>query len=175
MVNYFQLIAERMADTGLFNFLFPWMITAAIFWGVLKKSGLFESSAVNAIIAISFSFLIWGVFVGSTTVDLAGPLSRFALQTSVIIFVLIIGIVISSIFYPNITEIMKSQFKDSGIIWIMIVGVGILFILSGLWKVLIIDISAKTEGARNIVWIALIFAMFIIIMFVLASGKKPVG
>jgi len=52
MVAPFQIIAERLGEMGFYNFFVPWIITAAVIWGLLKKSNMFESSGLNAVLSL---------------------------------------------------------------------------------------------------------------------------
>ena len=56
MSDLFVDVIKKLQDIGAFNFLFPYILTSAIFYGLLRKSQIFgkpdENVAVNGVIAI---------------------------------------------------------------------------------------------------------------------------
>ena len=106
MANPFQLITEMMADLGLFSFFLPWIITAAVMWGLLKRSKMFDPS-INAILSIAVSFFIWG-FLARTAFDMGGPLATFITQGFVFMLVFVVSLVGASMFYPKFSETLNA-------------------------------------------------------------------
>ena len=172
MVSPFQLIAEKLATLGFYSFFLPWLITAAVIWGLLKKSGFF-GSFVNAVIALSVSFFIWGYLVTAYATPLAAPLSAFILQGSVIILVFLFALIGASMFYPKFPETLGEKTKS--MIWVFIgIFVGGLFFTSGLYRVLSFGPPA-TGIAGDVTTLTIILVALIVGILVLTfiqGGKK---
>ncbi|MCS7122955.1 MAG: hypothetical protein RMJ17_00020, partial [Candidatus Aenigmarchaeota archaeon] len=97
-----EIAIKTLESLGFFKFILPYMITAAIFYGLLRKSQLFgdpeRNVAVNAIISVSAALLVWAspVLLGIT--DFERYLSLFIMQSLSIMFVFVTGILIISMF-----------------------------------------------------------------------------
>lgn len=104
MVSPFEVVIIRLQALGAFQFLFPFLLTAAIFYGLLRKSKIFgepeRNVAVNAVVSIVAAFMVWAypVLVG---VNIEKALSTFIFQATMATFVVIIGLLISSMFFPE--------------------------------------------------------------------------
>ncbi len=135
MVNPFELAAQKMAELGFFNFVIPFFITLAVFYGLLKKANFF-SVGINAVIAFSVSFFIWGFWI-TTSVDIGGPLSKFFTQISLIILLGLFALVGASLFYPDFNKALEDAFRGGAFVWIVLtIFILIFFITSGLGNVL---------------------------------------
>ena len=175
MLNPFQLITDRLADLGIFSFFLPWVITAAIMWGLLKRSKMFDPT-INAILSISVSFFVWG-YLASTAFEIGAPLAAFITQGFVLMLVFVFGLVGASMFYPKFSETLTEVFKSSWIIW-MFIGLffGVLIFTSGLYTVL----SSGYQGtgiqadvnAMIIMLAALIIGILILVGVQRGAGKK---
>lgn len=135
MVNPFQLITEKLAELGVFSFFLPWVVTAAVMWGLLKRSKIFEPT-INAILSIAVSFFVWG-YLAQTAFEIGKPLAAFITQGFVFMLVFVFGLVGASMFYPKFSENLTELFKSSAMIWLFLgLFVGVLFFTSGLFTVL---------------------------------------
>lgn len=175
MVNPFQLITERLADLGMFTFFLPWLITAAIMWGLLKRSKIFDPT-INAILSIAVSFFIWG-YLARTAFEIGGPLSAFLTQGFVLIIVFVFALVGASMFYPKFPETLAEIFKSSAMIWIFIgIFFGALFFTSGLYTVLFTGPPVSgVQGDVNsmiVMLAALIIGILILVGVQRGVGKK---
>lgn len=136
MSNPFQIVVERLVDLGIFSFFLPWLVTAAVLWGLLKRSKIFDP-LVNGVLAIAFSFFLWGYLATSFAVELGTPLAVFITQGFVLILVFVFGLVGASMFYPKFPETLAGVFKSGSVVWLFLgLFVGVLFFTSGLYKVL---------------------------------------
>jgi len=120
MLDPFHLIIERMTELGVINFFIPWIITTTVFWALLNKSKIFESSFVNAILSVSIAFLFWGYLVSSIAVEIGTHLSIFIAQGFVIIIVFLFGLLGASMFYPKFGESLNEMFKKKTMIWVFL-------------------------------------------------------
>ena len=134
MVSPFEMIVKKMIELGFYDFLFPFLITSAIFYALLKKSKIIsESQVVNATLALSISFLIFG-FPILANISLATPFSAFFVQTTVFILLFMVGMLIASMFYPDLGKFLTEYFieRKSRTIWVLIaLGIAI-FVMSGM-------------------------------------------
>jgi len=175
MVNPFQLITERLMDLGVFSFFIPWVVTAAVMWGLLKRSNLFDPT-INAILSIAISFFLWG-YLAQTAFGIGEYLAAFITQGFVLILVFVFGLVGASMFYPKFSDTLTEVFKSSSMIWIFLgLFVGVLFFTSGLYKVLYpgypsTGVRADVE-AMIIMLAALIVGIFVLVGVQRGVGKK---
>ena len=165
MVNLFRLVAERLAEMGFFNFLLPWMITAAVFWGLLKKSKVFNE-AVNGVLSLSISFFIWGFLISGIGVEMGTPLSQFFGQMSFIIigfvFLLIGGSMFSKDFPKYMEEHMSWVFTTILVIGILVaIGSGI-FPVGSIFYNFFHGLTSGPGGELTAIIVALV--LFIIII-----------
>jgi hypothetical protein len=175
MVNPFQIITERLIDLGVFSFFIPWVITAAVMWGLLKRSKIFDPT-INAILSIAVSFFVWG-YLANTAFGIGEYLAAFITQGFVLMLVFVFGLVGASMFYPKFSDTLTEVFKSSWIIW-MFIGIffGILFFTSGLYKVLGPGPSGPgvqaDVQAMIIMLIALIIGILVLVGVQRGAGKK---
>ena len=173
MVNPFELIAEKLQELGIIGFFLPWIITAAIFWGLLRKSKIFESSIVNAIISLSASFFVLSFLYTGSTFDLGTALATFITQATVIIIVFLFALVGASMFYPKFDEVLSEKFKGT-MIWIFIgLFMGALFFTSGLYVVLN---GLPTMGVGgDVSTLIMILVVLIVGMLILVGVSRSMG
>jgi hypothetical protein len=135
MVSPFETVILRLKDLGAFQFLFPFMLTAAVFYGLLRKSQIFgppeRNVAVNAIVALIAAFMVFSYPILSG-VNIETQLSAFFFQGLVGFLVVAMGILISGLFLPeNVGKIVGEKLggKTIGVLAIAIFfgGIGILF------------------------------------------------
>lgn len=144
MVSPFETVINNLNNLGAFQFLFPFMLTAAIFYGLLRRSKLFgdpqSNVAINAIVSIVAAFMVWAypVIAG---VNIQATLSTFFLQATMATLVVIVGIMIGGMFLPeDFASNLGSKIGGKGIIAFVITGLLIaagIFISSGLVNLLI--------------------------------------
>jgi len=174
MPDIFRPIAEKLIELGILGFLLPWMITAAIFWGLLNKSKLFESTIINAIIALSASFFLWGFLVGGTAVDLGKPLAVFMAQGTILIIILIFGLIAASSFYPDLNKTLGETFKTRSAMYVLIAVFFILFFTSGLYSVFMPEnpFTGPTADVYTLIAILVVLMIGLFILVGVQSSKK---
>ena len=171
MADIFRPVAQKLIDLGILGFLLPWLITAAIFYGLLRKSKLFDSILINAILALATSFFLWGFLVGGTAVDIGAPLATFMAQGSIIIIIIIFGLIAASSFYPELNKTLGETFKTRSAMYIMIAVFFILFFTSGLYRVFIPEGSLTGPNA-DVYTLIVILAVLIIGLFILVGVQS---
>jgi hypothetical protein len=149
MQSPFEILVQRLIDLGFYDFLFPFLITSALFYALLKKSKVIsDSPVVNATLALSVAFLILG-FPYLAGISLATPLSSFFTHTTIWILIFCVGILIAGMFYPDLGRFLTEYFieRKSRFFYVLLV-IGILtFVTSGLYTAFIGMYKAPKPGA----------------------------
>jgi hypothetical protein len=156
------------------------MLTAAIFYGLLRKSQLFgkpeENVAVNAVVALTAAFMVWAypILAG---VNIEQQLSIFFFNGTVAMLVIIVSLLIASIFgKPDLTAYLSEKLGNKWFAVVIIAGVLIGFavlISSGLVNIFI-PTGIFTGGVSSdiiltvVVLLLLVGAIFAV---VLPGGK----
>jgi hypothetical protein len=169
-MNPFEMIVNKLIALGFYDFLFPFIITSAIFYALLRKSKVFgESAFINAAISLSIALLIFG-FPVIAGISLATPLSTFFTQATVWILIIAIGFLLASFFYPDLTKVLLETFKRRTTLMMML-AIGItLFITSGLLSVFTSGLYAPRAGAPapplDIILIAAGLIIFVVLIII---------
>lgn len=160
MVSPFQLIGQNLAEIGVYDFLFPFIITSAILYALLRKTKLFgeEAVAVNAVLSLMFSFFVWGYAVSLPIMSLGLPLSKFVTHFFIVSLIFLFAFIGASIAYPDFSEALGRTFaKSSTILWIFIViMVVIFFFTSGLGEILNLQ-GTVLKGNTGVLILFLLF------------------
>lgn len=139
MVSPFVAVIEKLRDIGAFEFLFPFMLSSAIFYGLLRKTKLFgepeKNVAVNGVVALIAAFMVWAypVLAG---VDIAVQLSTFFFQGMVTLLAVVVILLIVGMFLPeNLPEQIGRKIGGRGLGLIVVAGIilgGVVVFTSGL-------------------------------------------
>lgn len=126
MVSPFEIVIGRLRDLGFFEFLLPFLLTSAIFYGLLRRSQLFgppeRNVAVNAVVALVAAFMVWAypVLIG---VNIETQLSQFFFSGVVILLTVIVGLLITGMFFKKtLGEVIEEKFKGNMVISLLILG-----------------------------------------------------
>lgn len=174
--DIFQPFIQKLIQLGFYNFFFPWLITTALMYGLLKKSKVLgESNFYNGVVALTIAFLVIGFpqMFGNPSF-FALPLSAFFTQATVIILFLGFGFLIASLFYPNLTSWLPTVFKHRSTLAIMIALALALFITSGLVQVLWSGFGPTGGGQKggtpiDVIIIAAGVIIFVILLIIASS------
>jgi len=181
MADPFETVILNMQNLGFFKFLFPYMLTAAIFYGLLRKSQIFgppeRNITVNGIVALVAAFMVWSypIIAG---VDIQLQLSTFFVQGTIAMLVVIVGLMITGMFAPaNLPEHLAKTFKG-GRMWGAVIILGLLigagvFVSSGLVNVFFPGLKLE-EIPEDMIWtvVFLIFMVAIVAVIVFAVGRE---
>jgi len=172
MVSPFEIVARRLGELGVYDFLLPWLITSAIVWGLLQKSKIFGENAVviNSVISLSISFFIWGfiIFTGSTTVG--SSLSIFFMNMVLVGVAFAFILVIGAMFFPDYTQKLKDAIPTETLFWIVVVIGLVLAVVAGLINVggtiynVIHSISKVPGGDAGLVIVSIIILLLILLI-----------
>jgi len=185
MADIFTAVIQRLRDIGAFNFLFPYILTSAIFYGLLRKSQVFgkpeENAAVNAVVSMIAAFMVWSypVIAG---IDIEAQLVFFFTQGVVMILVFMITLLIAGMFLPPDLpgHLAKGLLQGNKAVGILIVGfffAVIIAISSGLWYSVLGPAILEVSGDIFIIIVVIIIliAPFIFIMWPTKAEKKEGG
>lgn len=181
MPDIFTAVIQKLQQIGAFNFLFPYILTAAIFYGLLRKSQIFgkpdENVAVNGIIAIVAALMVLAYPILSG-VSIEGFLPPFFAQGLVVTLVFMIALMIMGMFLPpDLPTVLSANLLQGNKMGAMLI-VGILFgflilFLSGLGNVLLGPNVIATMPEDLITIIVIIILIAFPILFIGWGGKSP--
>ena len=181
MVDVFTAVIQRLRDIGAFNFLFPFMLTSAIFYGLLRKSQIFgkpeENTAVNAVVALVAAFMVWAypIMIG---VSLETQLATFFTQGIVVTLVFMIALMIVGMFLPQdmSKHLAEGLLKGNKALLVVVVAIAFGFFIvltSGLWCAVFgpESIEIPTDIIVSVIVIVLLIIPFIFILY--PTKKAP--
>jgi hypothetical protein len=181
MADLFTAVIQKLEEIGAFNFLFPYMLTSAIFYGLLRKSRVFgapdENVAVNAIVAIVAALMVLAYPILSG-VPVGGLFSPFFTQALVVTLVFMIALMIMGMFLPpDLPDFLSKNLLKGNKLGAMLLvsiffGFLILF-LSGLGNVLLGPnfIAILPEDLTTIV--VIIILIIVPILYIVWDNEKP--
>ena len=171
MENVFQVLVEKMLEVGMYD-LFIFVIALAMFYALLKKSKVFDSEVVNAALASSIAFLIFG-FPVIMNYSLTLPFVRFFTQSFVWLLMFFFGFLSASYFYPDLPKFLAEKFTSRSMLTIGIVGGLLISITSGTIAVLWAanPVEQKIEAALPYETSSMAAAVIIFVVLIIAAGS----
>jgi len=131
MENVFEIIIGKLIEVGFYDLLI-FIFALTIFYAILRKVKILgESPIVNAVLAFSIAFMVFGfpVIVGFS---LTLPLVTFFTHSFVWILMFFFGFLIASFFYPDLPKFLAEKFTSRSMISIGIaIGISAV-VISGL-------------------------------------------
>jgi len=186
MVTPFETAILKMKEFGMFQFLFPFMLSAAIFYGLLRKSQIFgdpnKNVAINAVVALVAAFMVWSypILAG---VDVETQLTNFFTQGMSATLIILLGLLISSMFFkPDLAEQLSALFPKGSKVWSVVLIAGILIgggilLSSGMINVFIPQATGGLGGIGGLsedtiltIGVVLLLAVTVVVV-VFAGGK----
>lgn len=181
MPDIFTPVIQKLGEIGAFKFLFPYLLTSAIFYGLLRKSQVFgkpeENVAVNAVVALVASFMVWAYPVLGG-VDIQTQLSAFFTQGIVITLAFMIGLMIIGMFFPpDLSKYLADNLFKGNKAWsIVIIGLAFAFFIlgtSGLWSALVNPQAFAGVPSDVLMTIAVIVLLVLPIIFITYEKPAP--
>ncbi len=140
----FELVITRLDSFGAFQFLFPFMIAAAVFYGLLRRGKIFgepaQNVAVNAVVALLAAFMVsaYPILAG---VDVKAQFATFFFNSVVAILTVVVGLMLAGMFFEEdiakqISAKLGGKILGPALIIGIVVAVAI-FVSSGLVNVFI--------------------------------------
>jgi len=175
MPSFFEIAILKLQALGFFTFLLPFILTAAIIYGGLRRSQLFgepeRNVAVNAVVAFVISLFVWAapIILG---IDIETKLSAFFIQGFSVSLIVIIALILAGMFFPpdlakNLSDKIKAPVFWGGIIIVALIVGGVILVSSGLSSVLFprgIGVNLSSDVVISaIVLIALVASVALIV------------
>lgn len=177
MVSPFETTILKLQELGFFKFLLPFIFSAAVFYGLLRKTQIFgppeKNIAVNAIVALTASFFVWAwPIIGG--IDIEVQLAAFFMQGASILLVSTIVLLVAGMFLPpDLPKTIGEKIKGGHLVGGLIIGgiiIGIILLISsGLSQVFFpkgFELAMHSETFINIGVIILLLGAIALIVFV---------
>jgi len=176
MSDVFSQLILTLHQLGFFKFLIPYILTLAIFYGLLRKSKIFgdpeKNVAINATIAASAAFLVSAAPI-IAGIDITSYLSGFLIYVMFVIFAMIVIWFIPHIFFPTLKD-YNIQLNRRVILIVFFLSLAI-FIIIGLFVFNVtssVSFSANDEFYATVALLGFIFVFSLLIYFTMKPPKK---
>lgn len=168
-----------MIELGFYDFLFPFIITAALLFALLRKSKVLgESVQLNGVVALSIAFLVFG-FPVLAGISLATPLATFFTQATVWVLIGVVGLLLASFFYPDLMGFLSKMMTSRSLLSAMLALAIALMVTSGLVTVFTGGLQEKPGGPPSppvdvliVSSAVIIFVVIILVASTVYSIKK---
>jgi hypothetical protein len=136
MTSALETVLINLNKMGFFSFL-PFLLTSAIFYGLLRRSKLFgepeKNVVVNAIVALVAAFMVWAypIITGTSIEEYQQFFSTFFLKGTVATLTVVIGLIIAGMFFPqtigaSLEKSLQGKLGVGIIILGLLIGAGVL-------------------------------------------------
>lgn len=104
MADPFTITIVKLQELGFFKFFLPFMMSAAIFYGLLRKSKIFgepeRNVAVNGVVALTAAMMIWAypIIAG---VDIERQFATFMMNSLTATVAIMVGLMVAGMFLPE--------------------------------------------------------------------------
>ena len=180
MTSPMEVVIKNLQEIGAFQFLFPFMLTAAVFYGLLRRSKIFgepeKNVGVNAVVALIAAFMVWSYPV-LTGVNVEVMLAKFFFQGIIATLVIIVGLLIVTTFLPgSLGEFLGEKLKEKKgwiaiLILCLLIGFGI-FTASGAASVFFPKGAGGGTSNETITSAAIIIALVAVLGFIIYFTTK---
>jgi hypothetical protein len=137
MTSALETVLINLNKMGFFAFL-PFLLTAAVFYGLLRRSKLFgepeKNVVVNAVVALVAAFMVWAypIITGTTIEEYQQFFSTFFLKGTIITLTVVIGLIIAGMFFPEsigatLSKKLEGKFGIGIVVLGLLIGAGVLF------------------------------------------------
>ncbi|MBI2542840.1 MAG: hypothetical protein HYW24_01515 [Candidatus Aenigmarchaeota archaeon] len=179
MASLFEIAILKLKELGFFNFLLPFILTAAIIYGGLRRAKIFgdpdANMAVNAIVAFVVSLFVWAapIILG---VDIEGKLASFFIQGFSVSLIVLVGLIFAGMFFKpdlagDLSDKIKSTYFWGAILIISLMVAVVIFISSGLATVLFPKGTGFTIPPDTFITVGVLFLLAISVAVIVRSGK----
>jgi len=183
MVNPLEIVVTRLNELGFFAFL-PFLLTAAILYGLLRRSRIFgdpkENITVNATISLVAAFMVWAypIISGMNVEEYQNLYSTFFFRGTFASLFFLFGVVIVSMFLPKGLGETLGELKNSKIVLSIILGVFIFIgiisssILSSVFGFSIGTSSIDMDLVYSIIFLIVFIAIIGLVVWLTGKGEK---
>jgi uncharacterized membrane protein YjfL (UPF0719 family) len=180
MVSPIEITILKLKDLGAFQFLFPFILTSAVFYGLLRKSQLFgppeKNVAVNGVVALVAAFMVWAYPI-LTGVNLETQLATFMFNGVIAILIVMLGLMVVGMFLPpdlpaKLGEKIGGRAVSGILIFGIIIGIAV-FLSSGLISAFLPGFGIGAISTDTLLAIAvLVILVATIIVLAIPWGKE---
>ena len=179
MATFFEIAILKLQSLGFFTFLLPFILTAAIIYGGLRRAQLFgepeRNVAVNAIVAFVISLFVWAapIILG---INIEAKLSSFFIQGFSVSLIVLIALVLAGMFFPpdlakSLGDKIKAPYFYGAIIIVALIVGGIILVSSGLATVLFPKGIGVKVSSDVFISIAVIIALVVSVAVIVRVAK----
>lgn len=183
MANPFDFVIVRLNQLGFFQLLL-FVLTSAVFYGLLRKAKLFgepgQNIVVNGVVSLVAAFMVWSAptILG---IDIQTATTTFFVQGISATLVVMVSLMITGMFAPEglgkvLQENLKGKFLTAVLVVGLIVGLGIFF-ASGVSN-MFFPSGSLTSGLNTdtitviIIGVLMVVSVLVIVGIGGASGGK---
>jgi hypothetical protein len=182
MPDIFTPVILQLKEIGAFNFLFPFFLTSAIFYGLLRKSQIFgpaeKNTAVNSIISLVASFMVWA-FPVIQGVNIEAQLSAFFMQGLAVSLVFMVALMLSGmIFKENLSEQLSQILQGNKGLTILLIAIGlgmVIFVSSGLFNLIISPDILSSIPTDVLLALGVIILLILPLLLITSGGGTSSG
>jgi len=184
MASPFETVILRLNQLGFYQFFLPFILTSAVFYGALRKSQIFgepeKNVAVNAIIAIVASMMVWSAPIILGIADFGAKLATFFVQGLSATLVIMVSLIVVGLFAPpdmskTLTEKLGNKYLGVALVAGLVIGLGI-FLSSGMVNFFIPGgISGQAAIDPETMSLIIFAAIMIITILFIVGGSAVVG
>ncbi len=160
MADPFSVLLGNLSRLGFYNFVFPWLFTMAIIYGILLKSKMFEGqAALNGLLSIVVAFFL----VNYTPVGfgLDAFFTRILGMGALILVVIFVVLLFMGLVGLKGEDIFKAENLGGG---------AAVALLLGLFGFLLFSFGGFNISA-DIITIVVVMIMIIFVVLFIARGK----
>lgn len=179
MPDIFRPIIMRLQEIGAFNFFFPFLLTSAITYGLLRKSQIFgkaqENIAVNAVISIVASLMVWSYPI-LQGIDIETQLSAFFAQGIFVSLALMFALMFFSMIVPDPTKSLGEYFEKNRVAAFVTgsIGLGVfIFLTSGLFNLIIPKDTLAGIPSDILLGLGVILIALVPLFWIARGDSKP--
>jgi hypothetical protein len=171
MENVFEMLVVKLLEVGFYDLLL-FIISLSMFYALLKKSKFFDSEVVNAALASSIAFLIFG-FPVIMNYSITLPLVKFFTQSFVWLLMFLFGFLMASYFYPDLPKFLAEHFSSRSMLTVGIVGGLLISITSGTISILWAANPIQQSIEPHLPWetSSMSAAIIVFVIFIIAAGS----
>lgn len=156
-----------------FGNVFVFILVAAIFYAMIKKTKILGGSeVVNGAIALVAAFLVAFWIPIYTGFSFVSSMSAFFAQSTAIFLFMLISFLMAGFFYPDLLGMLASQFKSRHTVYVMMgLGVALLVmstLVTSFWSVFQ-PVKPGSGPPSSILIITAAVIVFIVVLIIAAS------
>jgi len=180
MANPFDFVIIRLNELGFFQLLL-FVLTSAVFYGLLRKSQLFGESdkniVVNGVVALVAAFMVWSAptILG---IDIQTATTTFFVQGVSASLVVMLALMITGMFAPQgLGKVFQENLKGKFLAAVLVVGIIValaIFFASGVSN-LFFPSTTFGEGLSTDTITIIVIGVLMIVSVLVIVGVGAVG